>query len=137
MSPPDSSPACGRLEPPPPEEALVVRLGTLARTLGAVEWVCAGTHFVAAALACVLVEGVMRTAGLGLSFTHTLTRVLVQLTFRPAACRPEILSTHTPTRLLVQLFVGTAEVLLQWVFKDKKEEQSQRSHGVMNMNKNF
>lgn len=93
-----------------------MRLGTLACTLGAVERVCAGTHFVAAALACVLVEGVVRAAGLGLSFTHTLTRVLVQVTFRPAARRPQVLSTNTPTRFLVQLFVGATEVLLKWVF---------------------
>lgn len=120
FSPPDDSPACGRLEPPPPEEALVVRLGTLTRTLGAVKRVCARTHFVAAALACVLVEGLMRAAGFRLSFTHTLTRVLVQVTFRPAACRPQVLSTHASTRLLVQLFVGAADVLLQWVFRQKR-----------------
>lgn len=101
FAPSHNSPAGGLLEPPPPEKALAGRLITLARTLGAVERVCAGTHFVAAALTCVLVEGVMRAAGPRLIFTHTLTRVLVQVTFRPAACRPQVLSTHTPTRLLV------------------------------------
>lgn len=81
---------------------------------------CAGTHFVAAALARVLIEGVMRAAGLRLSFTHTLTRVLVQVMFRPAARHPQVLPTHTPTRLLIQLFVGAAEVLLEQVFWGKR-----------------
>lgn len=55
-------PACGWVEPPSSEEALLVRLCALARTLGAVEGLSGRTHLVAGAQAGVSIEGLVGAA---------------------------------------------------------------------------
>lgn len=70
------------------------------------------THLGASALAGVLVEALMRPAGGGLRFTHTLTGVLVQVVEWSTVCCSQLFSAYTLTGLLIQLFVRSTKVLL-------------------------